>query len=214
MDDGGDVYGRANEPQFVQRKELIGRYFIERTRLPKGSKVLDVGCAEGIVCRQLASAGYDAHGIEPSSPMVNYAKHVLGLSNILNEGYAVSSYPPGMFDGMISHHVLEHVTDLKAFFVAVGTHLRHGGCLLLQTPCIDGMQNDTDCGRVLFGGHLYGFSERFLRQIMENVGLEVLECRRTPGSLSELSAEDRVPELEKSAWGDELHGISVFAERR
>ena len=45
--------------------------------LPKGSKILDVGCGGAHLTHWIQEKGFEVYGIEPSAEMYNYAKHRL-----------------------------------------------------------------------------------------------------------------------------------------
>ena len=123
----GRLYGRSGDAPFVNRKEAIAEYFLQRTALKPGSQVLDIGCADGLVLDYLRKRGMETSGVEPSTPMVNYAREVLHLERITRGGYSISTYVPEAFERILTHHVFEHVADIDEFLRAVSTHLRPGG---------------------------------------------------------------------------------------
>lgn len=202
------LFGRDN-PDFAKRKESIAKYFLYKTRLEQGAKILDVGCAEGIVCRYFVRKGLVAYGIEPSEQMVNYAKRKLQLDNITCDALSPDTYAAEFFDGIVTHHVLEHVVDIRVFFVSISRCLKLRGYLLLQTPCSDA---PTDYSKILLGDHLYAFPERFLRELLVLYGFEILECKKTPDDLSKLDASE-VTASGVSIWGDVPYGISILARK-
>lgn len=206
------IYGRDDQ-KWIAQQELIGEYFLTRTQLPNGAKVLDVGCAEGIVCKYLIERGINAYGIEPSQAMANYAKVVLNLKNVVCDDYHISNFPRSFFDGIITHHVIEHVFDIDRFFEALSVHLKSGGYLLLQAPCMDNLKTEADYQEILQGGHIYCFSEDFLRSILKNKGFEILEVKKTSCNLSELDRADLSP-WGTSAWADDPCGISILAGKK
>jgi len=210
---GVELYGR-DDRRWIGQQAQIGRYFLQATGLAAPARVLEIGCAEGWACKYLQDNGITAFGIEPSIPMVNYARQVLGLQNVIAASYTTDSYPAESFDGAFSHHVIEHIYDLRGLLSALAKHLKIGGYVLVQTPCIDNVQPPHSYGRVLSGGHIYGFSEKFLRQAFASHGFEVLECRQTPCDLAELGAEDVIADLGISAWADDPCGISVLARKK
>jgi 2-polyprenyl-3-methyl-5-hydroxy-6-metoxy-1,4-benzoquinol methylase len=207
----GGIFGRDNE-HWVSQQALIADYFLSATNLAKGAHILDVGCAEGWLCHTLEKRGMTAFGREPSDPMVNYAQNVLGLQRIVADEYYKDSYTANSFHGIISHHVAEHIIDIKMFFSALSLHLKPGGFLLLQVPCTDEIVSDASYKVVLTNDHIYGYSEQFLRQVFKSNGLEILECLRTPCDLKQL------PEFQRSkwntaSWADDPCGISILARK-
>jgi SAM-dependent methyltransferase len=206
------LYGRDDE-RWVYQQELIGRYFLEATRLKRPAQILDVGCGEGLVVKYLESKGIDAFGLEPSEPMANYARYRLGVRNIVCGSYASDVYPENFFEGIVSHHVVEHVVDIKGFFSALARHLKPSGYLLLQAPCMDNLKTKEDHDKILSGGHLYAYSEKFLRDALAAVHFEIMECRKTPCDFSELEPEYQ-DLWDTSTWGDDPCGISILGRKR
>lgn len=209
-------YGRADNLPFVKRKEPTGEYFIKSTNLPPGSAILDIGCAEGLICNFLQKKGYVASGIELSTPMVNYAKEILHLERIAHGPYFPGAYPPSAFDGIMTHHVFEHIVDIHDFLNAASLHLKEGGYFLLQTPSIDLLKKEEQYVHVLRGDHNYGYSEQFLRRAFGDYGIEILECKKTPLDMSELDPIDLVTDADKpcSRWGDVAASISILGMKK
>ncbi len=208
-DTGSVVYGRDDEV-WVSRQRLIGNYFLERTGLAAGSTILDVGCAEGHLCKFLESLSISAHGIDLSEPMINYARLILKLKHAICGDYDTTSYPAHTFDGIITHRVAEHVVGIKGFLGGLALHLKPGGYLLMQVPCVDAIATQEDSVRVLSGGHIYGFSEHFVRSTLASYGFDIVECKKTPCDLAKLDPGEQTP-WRVSAWGDRRCGISVLA---
>jgi 2-polyprenyl-3-methyl-5-hydroxy-6-metoxy-1,4-benzoquinol methylase len=206
-----EVFGRSDQ-RWVYQQELIGKYFLKATRLPTASRILDMGSAEGLVCKYLECRGMSAYGIEPARPMVNYAKHVLHLQNVICCSYSADVYPNGFFDGIVTHHVVEHMVDIRGLFAAMSKHLKQGGYLLLQTPCLDNLKSPAAYKRILFGDHVYCYSEKFLRNVFTQYGFEILECKKAPCDLSELDEAEVAP-YGTTVWADDPGGISILAKK-
>jgi 2-polyprenyl-3-methyl-5-hydroxy-6-metoxy-1,4-benzoquinol methylase len=209
VESGTEIYGRSDE-RWTFQQQSIGTYFLSATGIPEGSKVIDVGCAEGIVCEYLKGRGIEAFGIDASLPMTNYARLVLGLDNIYCDDYSTGLFPQAFFDGIVSHHTIEHVPDVRGFFDALSKQLRIGGYLLIQTPCFDNLIRPEDYNEALQGGHIYCFSEGFLRSALESRGFEIMELKRTPCDLSQLDSSLVAP-FNTTVWADDPGGISILA---
>jgi 2-polyprenyl-3-methyl-5-hydroxy-6-metoxy-1,4-benzoquinol methylase len=205
------LFGR-NDDRWVYQQELIGQYFMKATGLKKGAKVLDIGCAEGLVCKYLENQGISAYGVEPCIPMANYARSILGLKNISCCDYTSETYAAELFDGIVTHHVLEHIVAIPDFFNAVQKQIKSGGYLLLQTPCLDHLHLAKAYQRILSGGHLYAFSESFLRNMLLDRHFEILDCKKTPLDLSELDPAERAA-WNTTVWADDPGGISFLAQK-
>jgi SAM-dependent methyltransferase len=144
--------------------------------------------------------------------MVNYARRVLGLDNIMCEGYSVASFPESYFDGIVSHHVIEHTVRIRDFVLALSQHLKPGGLLLLQCPCIDSLTSAEEFSFIMSGGHVYAFSETFLTRLLTQYGFDILEVRRSPMDLTLLEPVDR-GEWNTTAWADDPGSISLLCRK-
>ena len=98
--------------------------------VPANARILELGCGEGILLKELQNAGYLVHGIEPSTSAVTRGKE-MGLS-MTNDSFP-QKVPEGPFDMVIASHVLEHVSDHNSFIHAISQTLSNGFLILTQT---------------------------------------------------------------------------------
>ncbi|MCP4135909.1 MAG: methyltransferase domain-containing protein [bacterium] len=213
---GSVVFGRTEQDEmqdYVDHQKSIGNYFLNVTKLKPGARILDSGCADGILCHYLKERGMDSYGIDPSLPMINYAKTHLKLDNVLCGNYNPETFPEEHFDGIITHHVAEHVVDIDEYFSALHKHLKKGSFLLIQVPCVDTLKSEEDYQRVLHGDHIYCYSEKFLREILKNKGFTIKECKKTPGDFSRLNKKFLTPDG-KPVWADDPLSISIVARKK
>ncbi len=92
--------------------------------LAKGSRVLDVACGTGDLCRQLAADGYLPTGVDLSRGMLARAR--TGAPLVLGDALA-SPLRSGAFDGAVSGFALRNVVDLAALFAELARVVRPGG---------------------------------------------------------------------------------------
>ena len=99
-------------------------------RLPRGARILDIGCGDGRIAQQLWLAGFDVTGIDGSPRMLDYARDRCPQVPFLVAD-ARDFTLPTPFDAAIStfdalNHVL-HPDELNAVFSCVRRALRPGG---------------------------------------------------------------------------------------
>lgn len=124
--------------------------------LPRGQRILDVGCGTGFSTAVFAR--YAAHivGIDYSAAMIERAKRQYGhLPNVQFELQDVLDlgFPPGSFDVAISQRCLINLPTWEAqqkAIIHITNVLRAGGCFLLQEGSQQGRER-LNQGREVFG---------------------------------------------------------------
>src|SRR6202142_2260725 len=106
---------------------------IARALPSRAASILDAGCATGGLLTALRDQGFaSVAGLDPS-PRCASACHARGFEAYIG---SIASAPQNMpkFDCVVFSHVLEHVYDITAFFMAARGLLSPGGYLYLETP--------------------------------------------------------------------------------
>ncbi|MDA2936637.1 class I SAM-dependent methyltransferase [Acidobacteria bacterium AH-259-A15] len=195
-------------------KELVACEFLKVAKLPVSAKILDIGCAEGCFCLALRNQGLEAHGIEPSEPMVNYARNRLKLRNIKCTAYSETTYGSESFDAIHCFHVLEHILDINSILRAMHLHLKPGGILALSVPSVDLAKQDTDFDRVLGFDHIYNFSETWFKASLSRYGFKIFEIFLSPFNIEELGPNNPGKEFNVSETGDGPGRMYAFARKK
>lgn len=139
--------------------DIIDRYDMTAA-LVRGPKVLDIGCAQGVLGWLLGSR-VEYTGVDASPTMVDRARGLFGLD--IRLAYAEHlPFEAGEFDTIVMGQVLEHVLDDRAAACEALRVLKIKGRLIVHVPA-------TDTGP--HGNHLRAFlsvdemMELFKRQI-------------------------------------------------
>ena len=104
---------------------------------PAGKAALEVGCGGGILCEEIARAGFVTTGVDPSEQsLATASKHAQfsGLSIRYEKGSGEQlPFADGSFDVVFCCDVLEHVRDLPRVISEFSRVLKPGGTLCYDT---------------------------------------------------------------------------------
>jgi SAM-dependent methyltransferase len=227
----GPAYTWKNSTSFLGRLESLYRQLLVRydqaravqcaARLAEGNKLLDVGCADGLVVAEARRVGLVAHGIDrpdvPLWPGCDPAWRGAGDIETLDQ-------PPESWDVVSLFHVLEHLREPLTLLAKVHAWLRPRGVLVVQVPNASSFQarlfrarwNSLDIPR-----HLTHWTEATLTRALRETGYEVAVIRRVSWrdngyafASSVLPAFDARVERERSMARAATRGVSALALRR
>jgi SAM-dependent methyltransferase len=192
-------YELAHEAAFLRLQELAledgGFPALETALRNRGTpKVLDAGCATGALLDKLRNRGWETTGVE-ISPAAAYARRERGL-DVRSLPLEENRFPGAYFDLVLASHLIEHLTDPKAFVREVCRITAPGGRFFVTTPNIAGFQARLFRGRwrsAIFD-HLYLFSIRTLSRLLREQGFTP-ERIVTWGGLAAGSAPPRIKAL-------------------
>lgn len=170
----GDRYHAGRDGHVPYRERYEHDLEVAALRWPRllgRMRLLDVGCANGAFVRYARSQGMAAEGLDINPRMAGWAREKAGC--VVHAGWETVRGP---FDIVTYHDVVEHVEDPLAELVRLRGYLRPGGVLVLDTP-------DADDPRLAALGlawhhlkpreHLWFFTERHLRALLERAGYAV-----------------------------------------
>ena len=209
------VWGFGQE----RRIDLIRRF------VPLESQsILDVGCGLGMYVRAFRRFSQDVHGVDIDQEKVTEASQE--LPNLQVAPAERLPYPDGRFDVVLSHEVIEHVSDdRQALAEAVRVLRRPGGQLVIfcpnrlypfethgaywrgqyhfgNIPLVNYLPNRW---RVRFCPHVRAYTSGDLRRLLEGLPVEiVVHTQIYPGY-------DKVMRR-RPALGRVLRGLTYFLE--
>lgn len=103
---------------------IFGRPVIDLLAPRKGERILDLGCGEGTLTKELVDKGFDVVGADKSPEMVEAAK-AAGVNAVLTDGEMLEF--ESEFDAVMSNAVIHWMSDHYAVVRGVWNALKPGG---------------------------------------------------------------------------------------
>lgn len=169
----GASYGATKGRQ----SEQLG-WLEERQLLTPGSRILDVGCYDGLFLSELPTS-LVRMGVDIDKPSVDRGNaRDLGLR--LTCGSLEKFLPPEPPDVMVMFHVLEHVENPVKVLKRLKEVSSEGAVLVVEVPIAE-FGGTNDINGFFSVQHLTHFTKNTLRQTMRLAGWEITEGKRIDG---------------------------------
>jgi ubiquinone/menaquinone biosynthesis C-methylase UbiE len=125
-------------PSSLDAQRLVSRkrFAIEllEATVPRGARVLDVGCATGELTEEMIRRGYDVMGIDISEAMIDYAGAHHGRDRFRVGDIEQLPFPDNSFDAVMCLGVVAYLeTDVRALG-EIRRVLKPGGRAMIATP--------------------------------------------------------------------------------
>ena len=106
------------------------------TRIARGRRVLDVGCAQGNFSLALAEGGYRVTALDLQPAFLQYLrmKQETGVIACVNASLELLPFRPASFDVVLLGEVIEHVAHPDRLLASARELLSERGILVLTTP--------------------------------------------------------------------------------
>ena len=148
---------------------------IEKYRPSKGD-VVEIGCAPGVLLRELKARGYDCLGVEPDEETVAWISKTMGVTMRAGLFPRVELPPCDLF---LAFDVLEHVSEPEAFMREAARLLRPGGRAIIQTAIdrYDYVPPFAPRFRDAFDDieHMFVFTNKSMDKLAERARLKILD---------------------------------------
>ncbi len=154
------------------REEAVLRVLRAQFQSSPTSRILDIGCGDGLLFNQLASLG-DVHGVEVCSDLVSADNP--WRSRIYVGPFDEQYQPARKFDLILMLDVLEHFADPIAALQHAGRLLRPNGLLLIHVPAFRTLWTSHDD----FNHHYTRYSKGSLTQSLHEADFGVSHLQYT-----------------------------------
>lgn len=112
-----------------------------KTFLTPDMSVLDIGCATGTQCGDIADSVQHVIGIDISSKLLTIARQRMADRKAANVEFIQTSafderFQPGSLDAVMAFHVLHFFEDIDLILKRINELLKPGGIFISETACL------------------------------------------------------------------------------
>src|SRR5438309_2529590 len=182
----------------------------------RGRRLLDVGAADGLLSRQLTERGWRVTAIEGDPALAQAGARHCGRMITVNLDREIP-VGEGPVDVIVYGDVLEHLVDPLRVLVELDRSLGPGGFVIISVPNVAhlwihllllvGRFDYLDRG-ILDQSHLRFFTERSLRAMLADAGLDITRFTATPAPLYQI-----LPKSWHKPWVAATHAINARIAR-
>jgi len=151
-----------------------------RPHLHDGQRILDLGCGTGQMPEYLTDVALEWTGVDLCSGMLRHARESGRYGEIRRMNVERRRYPfaAGSFDAVVAGGVLEFTANLETVLWEVRRILRGGGHLAFSVELPPrGVEFDVLDSEDYYYIR-YRYSERLARRLLDQAGLDLLQCER------------------------------------
>lgn len=102
-------------------------------QIPKGSRILDVGCGDGNVSQLYLSKG-EVYGVDISEKALDFARKRGIKTRLVDLNRGRLPYTDGFFEAVVLTDVVEHLLDPPSLLKEAKRVLKRGGRLIITVP--------------------------------------------------------------------------------
>ncbi len=179
LEDG--YFTERDQPEYVAARRPVFRGLLNRVarHSPPPGRLLDVGCARGVLLLEAREAGYDAFGLD-LSPGELIAGRGLNVNTAALGLLENAPFPDDAFDAVTLFDFVEHALLPGEAMRSAARLLKPGGIVALYTGNIASKRArkmGVDWDYIYKDGHINFFDEHSLRRMMGDAGLKIIELQ-------------------------------------
>ncbi len=196
--------------QMIRRVEGLAEYLNDK--IPKSSRVADIGGGSGELAFALADKGHNVDLFEPSLSLSNLRNNKIAGLNLMN--YFFEPTNPSEYDCIVLKQVLEHLVDPLQMLQNIYNALKPDSILYLEIPSLEYIiENDSVVD--FHYQHVHYFSRESIMALLTNVGFKVVDTFTIHGghdtgyllSKSRKPARSPWPYLYREVNPDRIQGV-------
>ena len=177
------VYFSSYSKTWLKHAENYASTMIDRLKLSKSSKVVEVASNDGYLLQYFKQAGIDVLGIEPSASVAHVAREKRQIPTIERffgrESAAEIAATHVKADLLVANNVLAHVPDINDFVAGFSVLLHEDGVATFEFPhvlnLLEKVQFDT-----IYHEHFCYLSLLACEPIFERAGLRIFDVEELP----------------------------------
>ena len=104
-----------------------------KSHVPRGGRVLELGCGTGILGALLSDAGFDVVASDFSLRMLGKARRRIGNDKVVAADVNHLPFMPGTFDAVVLIGVVAYLEDLPGALSGVADVLKPGGVMVVSS---------------------------------------------------------------------------------
>ena len=163
----------------TNRAEERARYTsVLLDELPRGAKVLDLGCGAGVPTTQQLAQRFEVTGVDFSARQLALARQNVPQAQFIQADITQLNLPPGSFDGVAAFYSLIHVPreEQPSLLQDIASWLHPGG-LFVATMGVHSVK--ADFAKDYLGAPMYwsGFDSETNERLVEEAGLRIISTR-------------------------------------
>jgi len=138
-------------------------------------KILDIGCADGLLLEESKKLGWETLGIEPIKALADYGKETYGIE-ILNGVFSDFKLKENYFHVVTLLDVIEHLENPKVLLSGVKDIIKPGGLLVASFPDVDSLSAKLFRKKwwMYMKGHINFFNSRSLSLMLNEIDFEAI----------------------------------------
>ena len=156
--------------QMMERVEGLAQFL--NTKIPKNSKVADIGGGSGELSFALAGKGHCIDLFEPSLSVSTYNQNNDKGVNLINDFFEPTRLQA--YDCIILKQVLEHLSNPREMLSSIHRTLKPQSILYLEIPSLEYIIENNSVADFHYQ-HIHYFSQNSIKRLIHQTGFEVLE---------------------------------------